>query len=108
MTGIANEHAPDEQDRKAVVENLRCIGLSAYLCRISIVRSGASSQRMGLKCADALNTNSNLIPPPHPGKADWHVPIGCPAWFSLHPAIIDDLLAQFSQLPARRERRLGV
>src|SRR5687767_5639750 len=54
------------------------------------------------------NADSSLISPPYPREADWHIPIGRPAWLHLHPAVIDDLLAQFGELPACRERRLCV
>src|SRR5439155_7475399 len=56
----------------------------------------------------APDTDSTLIAPPHPREGDWHIPKGGPAWLRLHPAIVDDLLTQFGELPARRERRLRV
>src|SRR5438067_506977 len=56
----------------------------------------------------APDTDSTLIAPPHPRETNWHIPKGGPAWLRFHPAIIDDLLTQFGELPARRERRLRV
>src|SRR5205814_2945312 len=39
--------------------------------------------------------------PPHTREADWHIAIRLPTRLCLHPAVIDDLLAQLSKLPAR-------